>query len=283
MAEFTEVADRVWVARYEWFDVNVTAVGSERGLLVVDTHGSATAAREVVDDLRRLARGGVHAVVNTHAHFDHTFGNGAFREAYGAVPIHAHETVPADVVASAERIREAYTADTDDPQRDAVLATEVVPPDHTFSSAVALDLGDRYVELVHPGRGHTAGDVVVRVPDVDVLLAGDLVEQSGPPMYGEDCWPMDWPLSLDLVVGLTTPGSVVVPGHGAPVGRDFLEEQRGQVGVVAETIRDLATRGVPVDQATEAGDWPWEARLLENAVRRGYAQLPRSQKRLPLV
>ena len=283
MAEFTEVADRVWVARYEWFDVNVTAVGSERGLLVVDTHGSATAAREVVDDLRRLDRGGVHAVVNTHAHFDHTFGNGAFREAYGAVPIHAHETVPADVVASAARIREAYDADTDDPQRDAILATEVVPPDHTFSSAVALDLGDRYVELVHPGRGHTAGDVVVRVPDVDVLLAGDLVEESGPPAYGEDCWPMDWPLSLDLVVGLTTPGSVIVPGHGAPVGRDFLEEQRGQVGVVAETIRDLATRGVPVDQATEAGEWPWEARLLEQAVRRGYAQLPRSQKRLPLV
>ena len=40
----------------------------------------------------------------------------------------------------------------------------------------ALDLGDRYVELVHTGRGHTAGDVVVRVPDADVLVAGDLLE-----------------------------------------------------------------------------------------------------------
>ena len=51
-------------------------------------------------------------------------------------------------------------------------------PERTFSSAIALDLGDRYVELVHPGRGHTAGDLVVRVPDADVVLAGDLVEQA---------------------------------------------------------------------------------------------------------
>ena len=282
-AGFTEVADRVWVGRYEWLDVNVTAIGSVRGLLVVDTHASALAARGVVDDLRRLGRGDVHALVNTHAHFDHCFGNGAFRAAYGEVPIHAHETVPADTLTSAARIRAAYEEDLDDPHRDEVLATEVVPADRTFSSAVALDLGDRMVELVHPGRGHTAGDLVVRVPDVDVVLAGDLVEESGPPMYGEDCYPMDWPLTLDLVVGLTTPGSVVVPGHGAPVGRDFLAEQRSQVGVVAETIRDLATRGVPLAQAVDVGEWPWEAHRLEHAVRRGYEQLPRSQRRLPLV
>lgn len=280
---FTEVADRVWVARYAWFDVNVTAIGSDRGLLVVDTHGSAAAAREVIDDLRRLDRGGVHAVVNTHAHFDHCFGNGAFREAYGDLPIHAHETVPADTLASAARIRTAYEQGLDDPRREDLLATEVVPADRTFSSAVALDLGDRMVELVHPGRGHTAGDLVVRVPDVDVVLAGDLVEESGPPVYGEDCWPMDWPMTLDLVVGLTTTRSVVVPGHGAPVGREFLEDQRGDVGVVAETVRDLASRGVPLDQAVEVGDWPWEADRLEHAVRRGYEQLPRSQRRLPLV
>ena len=89
---FTEVADRVWVARYEWFDVNVTLVAGDRGLLAVDTHGSAVAAREVIDDIRRLGVGEVVAVVNTHEHFDHTFGNGEFRTAFGAVPIHAHET-----------------------------------------------------------------------------------------------------------------------------------------------------------------------------------------------
>ena len=44
----------------------------------------------------------------------------------------------------------------------------------------------------------------VRVPDADVLLAGDLVEESAPPSFGDDSWPMDWPLSLDIVLGLTT-------------------------------------------------------------------------------
>jgi hypothetical protein len=94
---------------------------------------------------------------------------------------------------------------------------------------------------------------------------------------------MEWPLSLDIVLGLTTSASVVVPGHGAPVGRDFVEEQRNAIGVVAETIRDLATRGVPVDEALDTAEWPYPREELAAAVRRGYAHLPRAQKRLPLV
>lgn len=284
---FTEVADRIWVARYEWFDVNVSLIGGDRGLLAVDTHASVVAAREVIDDIRRLGAGEVVAVVNTHEHFDHTFGNGEFRTAYGSVPIHAHETAAARTVSAGERIKGRYADDPDDPHRDEVRVTEIVPADHTFSSAAALDLGDRLVELVHPGRGHTAGDLVVRVPDADVLLAGDLVEESaarnGVPGFGQDCFPFDWPLTLDIVLGLTTPASVVVPGHGAPVDREFVEDQRNAIGIVAETIRDLANRGVPLAEALETGEWPYPREELADAVHRGYEQLPRSQKRLPLI
>ena len=282
-AGFREVADRVWVARYAWFDVNITLVGGDRGLLVVDTHGSTAAAREVIDDVRRLGAGEVTGIVNTHWHFDHSFGNHAFHTAYDAPPIHAHENARDELEKWGERVKQRYVDSPADPRHEEIEATEIVLPDQTFSSAKVLDLGDRAVELVHPGRGHTSGDLVVRVPDADVVLAGDLVEQSSPPYFNDDSWPMDWPLSLDIVLGLLTPSTVVVPGHGTPVDRDFVEEQRNTVGIVAETIRDLASRGVPVDQALAAGEWPWPREHLATAVQRGYEHLPRSQKRLPLI
>jgi glyoxylase-like metal-dependent hydrolase (beta-lactamase superfamily II) len=281
--DFTEVADRVWVARYAWFDVNVTLVGGDRGLVVVDTHGSAASGREVVDDVRRLGAGEVVGIVNTHWHFDHTFGNEAFRTAYGEIPIHAHEKAAEELAEWGEDLRQRYADDPDDPHRDDVVATRIVLPDHTFSSARVLDLGDRAVELVHPGRGHTSGDLVVRVPDVDVVLAGDLVEESAAPSINSDAWPMEWPLTLDIVLSLTTASTVVVPGHGSPVDRDFVEAQRNDLGILAETIRDLASRRVPLEDALDAAEWPFPKEGLATAVRRGYEHLPRSQKRLPLV
>jgi glyoxylase-like metal-dependent hydrolase (beta-lactamase superfamily II) len=284
---FDEVAERVWVARHEWFDLNITVVGGDRGLLAVDTHASARAARAVIDDVRRLGVGEVIGVVNTHEHFDHTFGNGTFRTAYGAIPIHAHEAAAAMTVSSGERVKGLYDAEPDDPHADEVRETEIVPADHTFSSAVSLDLGDRAVELVHPGRGHTSGDLVVRIPDIDVVLGGDLVEESGArghvPGFGSDSFPLEWPHSLDIVLDLLTPATVVVPGHGALVDRDFVEVQRNEIGIVAQTIRDLAGRGVPVDQALDAADWPYPQDALADAVRRGYEHLPVGQRQLPLV
>jgi glyoxylase-like metal-dependent hydrolase (beta-lactamase superfamily II) len=281
-SRFAEVAPRVWVARYDWLDVNVTLIGGDRGLLIVDTHSSERAAREVLEDVRRLGAGDVVAVVNTHEHFDHTFGNAVIRDAYGAVPIHAQEWAAEHTVSAGERIKGVYV-DSDDPHRDEVIATRIVPADQTFSSARVLDLGDRQVELIHPGRGHTAGDLVVRVPDVDVLLAGDLVEESASPFFGGDCHPFEWPSSMDLVLTLLTDDSVVVPGHGKVVDRSFVHDQRGDLGVVAETIRDLAARGVPLAQALDAADWPFPKESLTEAVRRGYDQLPRGGRQLPLL
>lgn len=283
MPDFTEVAHRVWVAHYDWMHVNIVLIGGSDGLVMVDTHGSAAQARVVADDVRRLGAGPLTALVNTHEHWDHHFGNATMVEEFGDLPIHATDWARDHVEESAARTFEHFQQRTEDPRRDEVLATTLHLPTHTFSSAVQLDLGDRAVELIHPGRGHTAGDLVVRVPDADVLLAGDLVEESDPPFIGDDSYPMDWPLTIDLALGLMTDRTVVVPGHGQVVDKDFVQDQRVDLGVIAETIRDLASRGVPQSQALAQGDWPWDPALLESAVRLGYEHLPRSQKRLPLV
>ena len=276
-----EVAPRVWVAHHAWMHVNITLVGGSDGLVMVDTHGSARAAHEVADAVRRLGAGPVTALVNTHDHWDHWFGNDVMVTAFGDVPIHTTELALEQMALAGDRPDAERFAGN--PRADEILDTTLRPATLGFSSAVALDLGDRAVELIHPGRGHTAGDLVVRVPDADVMVAGDLVEESDKPFIGDDSFPLEWPLTLDLVLGLTTDRTVVVPGHGRLVDQDFVQEQRTELGVIAETVRDLASRGVPVGQALEEGEWPWDRALLGSAVRLGYEHLPRSQKRLPLV
>lgn len=283
MTDFAEVADRVWVARYEWADANVTAIGSERGLVVVDTHGSTAAGRTVLEDLRRLGAGSVAAVVNTHWHWDHSFGNAAFREADPGVPIHAHEDAARMLSEQGQHMLGRF-ADSDDPHSDEVADTELVVPDQLFSSARSLDLGDRLVELVFPGRGHTDGDLVVVVPDAGLVLGGDLVEESARPWIGMDSFPLEWYGSLDVVLSLVGPGTQVVPGHGVPVDRAFVETQRDELAAIAETIRRLAGDGVPLEEAVAAGEWPWEADdRIANACRRGYEQLPPGGRALPLA
>jgi glyoxylase-like metal-dependent hydrolase (beta-lactamase superfamily II) len=272
---WTEVAERCFVRRYEPFDVSCGVVVGGDGLLVVDSRMSTTQGRQLAADVRTLSTAPVRAVVNTHLHFDHTYGNGALREAWPEAPIAAHESVPPALLADEARVKGRYAADATDPYRDEVLATDLVAPDTVFSSVWSIDLGDRYVEAVHPGRGHTDGDVVVRVPDVDLVFAGDLVEESGPPAYGADSWPLEWPQTVELLIGLLSDSSVVVPGHGAPVDKDFVLAQRVDLADVAGHIQSLAADGVPVADAPTRGSWPFPAEHLVDAVRRGYAQLGR--------
>lgn len=273
MSNFVEVGDRVWVARHEWWSLNIAVIAGDRGLLVVDTHASEVAAREVIARIGRLGAGPVVGIVNTHEHFDHTFGNAAFRDVDPALAIHAHEVAAERTILAGERIQAEYARHPEDEHAAEVMATRIVPADQLFSSSRVIDLGDRAVELSYHGRGHTGGDAIVHVPDAQVIVMGDLIEESAPPVYGPDSFPLDWPATVAEIEPTLRGDSVVVPGHGAVVNRAFVRRQAEDLTRVATTIKDSHAADVPVEVALASSEWPWDPAVLRHAVERGYEQL----------
>src|SRR5690606_30950997 len=82
MTVWREVADRVWIRHYEPLDQTIGAIADPDGepLCVIDTRASHRLADELRAQLGQLP-GRVAAVVNTHGHWDHVFGNARFRDA----------------------------------------------------------------------------------------------------------------------------------------------------------------------------------------------------------
>ena len=259
-----EVADRVFQRRYQPFDVSVCAIVGTDGIAVVDTRCSPEEARELREHLRGLSPAPVRWVVNTHVHFDHVGGNAEF--------VAPRQLPPAELWGH-RAMAAALVAGRDDPEGYLTVPLSPVVPDHLVDRVGVLDLGDRLVRLVHPGLGHTDGDLLVHVPDADVLLAGDLVEESGPPALGPDSFPLDWPDTLERLLDVVGSGTVVVPGHGGPVDAAFVRGQRDDLAAVAGRIRALHAAGVPAGEALAAGGWPYPASDLEHAVTHAYAAL----------
>ena len=237
LGPWEELAPGVWWAVAEPDAVNlVLVVGAERALLV-DTGSSPAQGRTVraaADDVSGVP---LEVVVVTHAHDDHLLGLPAFADLVTV----GHEDVPG-------------------PNRPMVLA-------------VAFDLGGRRVEVAHLGRGHTGGDLVVVVPDADLVVVGDLVESAAPPSLGPDSFLQEWPVTVDGVIGLMTGSTRAVPGHGDPVDRTYVYEQRGRLAAIAGEVRRLAESGVSAADAAARGDWAYPVETLAPGLETAFAQL----------
>jgi glyoxylase-like metal-dependent hydrolase (beta-lactamase superfamily II) len=221
-----EVAAGVYARRYVELDQTLGLVVGDTHCLVIDTgtdevHGASMAAAV------RFVTPLPWSVVITHAHFDHFFGTAAFLPA----AVIAHSRCRATILADGELQRRAWSAryrsDGKAEQADRLASAKLVAPSEEFTSSVLLDLGGRTVKLVHPGPAHTDHDVFVHVPDVDVVFAGDLIEQGAPPSIGPDAHVSDWPAALDRILDLRP--AVVIPGHGDPVDAEFVRRQRNEL------------------------------------------------------
>ena len=249
MIAFREVADHTYVAAVEFEldgesgETNVGLVVGSEAALLIDAGGTAEQGRLLQQAAAEITDLPLTTVVLTHAHADHAFGLAGIDTTTSI----AHEST-----------RDRLALDPATP----ALPTRVV------SLAAAVDLGGGVrVEAVYLGRGHTDGDLVVVVPDVHVVFAGDLVESSGPPQYGPDSYPHEWPGALDGLLGLTIDRSVVIPGHGPAMNREEVFEQHSRIAAVSGEITRLTGLGVSVDDAEDRADWAYPFA----AVRQGYA------------
>lgn len=246
MAEtvWRELAPGVYVRRHHELELNCGLVVGQRRALVVDTrsttkrgHALSAAVREITD-LEQV-------VVNTHAHYDHCFGNAAFRDSQ----IYAHADAAEDLRATAEHQREQVVEHLRRTDREELaqtyLDTEIVLPFYLIEQDTELDLGGRSVHLLYGGRAHTDHDLAVAVPDAGVVFWGDLVEQGADPAM-EDSFPLEWADTIaDLLARPEVEGCVLhVPGHGDVVEEGFVVAQREQLAQLAGQLRESLREGV---------------------------------------
>ena len=244
-----EVADGVLVRRHAELDLNCGLVLGDGACLVVDTRSHLGEAADLIAAVRAVTP---HpwTVVNTHAHYDHCFGNAAFRPAV----IWGSRGCALTLRATADQQRAAVVAELraagDAPAAELVRAAPVDPPDALVDGTAVLDVGGREVVLRFLGRGHTDHDLVVEVEadgDATVIFAGDLVEQGAPPAF-EDAWPAEWPATLGRVHALAR--GPVVPGHGAVVDAAFVGTQRAELLAVLDALREDRLDAGPYPPAT---------------------------------
>jgi glyoxylase-like metal-dependent hydrolase (beta-lactamase superfamily II) len=266
MAPFTgwvEVGDRVFVRRYAYLDQQIGLVLGRHEALVIDTRATPGLARELVDDIGRLTRDPVTVAVNTHWHWDHAFGNSVLRPAV----IWGHERCHERLITDGAAARREQAAD--DAERRADFEAVVIdPPDRLLTIAADVEVGGRRVELRYLGRGHTDGDIVVRVPDAQVMFAGDLLENGAAPWFG-DGYPMDWPATVERMLPLAN--GAVVPGHGDVGDRAFVERQLEDFRHVADTARRV--HAGELDRAAALATMPFDGTKSVEPLERALAQL----------
>ena len=176
-------------------------------------------------------------LINTHYHIDHTHGNPAFE--------------PGTRVLSTERTLSHLQALDADFWRDEAAR---LMPNETFSDRMALELGGKTIELIHPGAGHTDGDLVVLFKDENVIHTGDLMFNHFYPNIDLEAGGsvQQWVDSLETVLRMDF--TRVIPGHGDTTDRTGLRQFLAFIAQLAQLGRNAAEQGLSLEQAVATGE-----------------------------
>jgi len=211
-------------------------------------------------------------VLNTHHHADHTGGNSVFAK---DLPLLAHTKAKARIAANAPRytagakstvstmfkspklsakgVRESamLLSGVLDELNDPAKVGALFEPTRTTEGNETLTVGGRTVELTHVGAGHTDNDLIVFIPEANVLHTGDLLFHRVWPYVdrGAGANTAGWIASLERILTICNGTTVVVPGHGELTDRSGVQ---GQIEFFKK-MRDVA--GAAVKDGTSREDF----------------------------
>jgi glyoxylase-like metal-dependent hydrolase (beta-lactamase superfamily II) len=248
-------------------------VAGKDAALLWEGYASPKGAAFQMEALKLATKAPAKAAIDSHYHFDHSFGNSQYAAA--GIPVWAHEKVvplmeeryvalqnrdkAAMFVPAETHLRDAISdADREHAEGDlklvkfmaaAIDGTVLALPNRSLAPAelpMKVDLGGRVVVIeTHPG--HTPGDLILRVPDADVVFTGDLlVDRSYPVTFDADV--LGWLKTLDAF-GRFGRKTAFVPGHGAVCGQEGVELLKSVFADLAQHARQMAQMGVPLREA----------------------------------
>ncbi|MFI1496022.1 MBL fold metallo-hydrolase [Streptomyces platensis] len=264
--QLQQVADDVFAyvqAPGGWCLNNAGIIADADRVTLVDTAATENRARALRKAAATVTPEPPHAIVNTHFHGDHTFGNCVFPEAI----VIGHEDTRTQTAEAGLHLTGLWP----DVEWGDITVT---PPTVTFHDRLTVHTGAVRMELVHLGPGHSPGDTVVWLPDRSVLFTGDLAMSGVTPFV-----PMgSVTASLQALETMREwEPRTVVPGHGPVGGPEILDATERYL----LWLRGLAREGVaggltPRELADTAGPGPFgelidSERLLPNLAR-AYAE-----------
>jgi glyoxylase-like metal-dependent hydrolase (beta-lactamase superfamily II) len=188
---------------------NAGFVVSKDGVVVIDALESPSAGKRLVATIRSVTSRPIKWLILTHHHPDHHFGAIVFRRLGAKVIAHPDRRTLASDGGEDALLADWVRVVGLDAMRGFAFADK---PDRPVTGTDTLRLGDKTLIIIHPGAGHSAGDLMVWLPQDKVLFAGDLLIEDGVTMVVDGS-------SGELLRGLRTidslgPG-IAVPGHGA--------------------------------------------------------------------
>ncbi len=282
--ELVEIASDVYACLQEdrglgWSNSGLVNRG---GGLVVDTFWDLPHTRELIERYARLWREPARRVVNTHHNGDHCWGNQLFPEAEIIGHRLCAESFGKERPELMQALRDA--AGSEDPAL-ARLAGQLAPwdfrgirltpPTTKLEERLDLDLDGLGVELLYVGPAHTAGDVIVHVPEHRVVFTGDILFRLCTPLGWEGSFAR-WIEALDRIETLAP--QVVVPGHGPLCGLEGPREMKAYLRYVQGEARRFFERGLaPLEAARRIDLGPYagwtEPERLFALVDRAYREL----------